>query len=88
MIRFVIIVQLKAQCADGCVVGEQRLLRHDPHVARIRHIVHGRVPKYYKGIVLAARRQTDRERERKMKMCLATNTFHNGKPSRAQQPRA
>jgi hypothetical protein len=63
MIRFIVIIQLKAQRSDGCVVREQRLLRYDPDVARIRHVIHRSVPKYCKGIVLAVRGERDAKRE-------------------------
>lgn len=52
MLRLIIIIQFKAERSDGRIVCEQRLLRYNPDMTRICHIIHRRIPKNYKGIIL------------------------------------
>ena len=54
MIRLIFrIVQLQPDDAGRSVVRAERLLRHDPNVSVLGHVVDGRVTEYYVRILLA-----------------------------------
>lgn len=64
MLRLIVVVQLETQRSYWRIVGEECLLRHNPDMSRVCHVVKCSIAEDDKGIVFAAGERKKREAEK------------------------